>query len=600
MESKMLVAIHQSQSQSHHYPLLPKTTTPSLAPTHHHRHYHDTVDKHHYSPQPLPPSPPPYSACSPTCQCECHHVSLPSQRLYRLTLFPSVVGLLAVAYYYRTNRSSSCSTPSCSHVNSCQGTQQQQTLQILYHLPPWLSRLSLSALIVSTSTSSYPSSPMLNNLSFSLRIYYRRSPSESQAPSGVGRLIDQGDVPGLRTALATGKASVYDLYCKGMTGLALGVHVRRVGIVHAFLQAGADPFHQDDEGGSVVEVAFSMWLANRPRCGGEGYRDCYYGDATEREIGELFERGGYIGRYLEEGGFGVLHRAVVAGDRDLGGLLAGGKGEGIIDERNAAGLTPLHLAATKGDARAAKLLITAGAEVDIQTGSGGRGSTPLWSACRYGHVEVVKVLLAGGADVTAKDWTGRQAVHIAAVSSQAKRVVQVLLKHGADVNAWGGVYGYTPLTFAVVWGPLDVVDFLLDEGADINSATIPGQTMIMMALSVARHEKARLLLRRGASLAGVDSTGRNVLHFLALNGDQEMMDIFAETKQWRGWTGVLAKDNTGMTPLGLLNARKPSDDLRDAFHRLLDWIDMCGEEGEESEDDDFSEDEFYDAVEWLR
>jgi ankyrin repeat protein len=326
-----------------------------------------------------------------------------------------------------------------------------------------------------------------------------------------------------------------------------------------------------------------MGLANK--CG-------EYGVVMEREIGEMFEREGHIERYLEEGGFGVLHRAVVSG-RDMGSLLASGEGGWAeeLDRRSEAGLTPLHLAATKGDVMAARALIRAGAEVDVRT-SGGAWNTPLWYACRYGHAEGVKALVTGGADIAAKDSAGKQVVHIAAISGQAKKVLQVLLKYGADVNA-RGEYSYSPLTYAVVYGPADAVEYLLDRGAHIGVTTTQGQSIVMMALWAARHENMRVLLRRGASLDGVDDTGRNVLHFLALNGDEKMLGVFSETRLWRGWSGVLTKDETGSTPLALFNERKPGEELRAAFDCLLECIEMSVTE------DDISESEFYDAQEWL-
>ncbi len=71
------------------------------------------------------------------------------------------------------------------------------------------------------------------------------------------------------------------------------------------------------------------------------------------------------------------------------------------------GMTPLHVAARNGGAECAKLLLDAGASVDVDIPSGvrpdevssSRSWRPLILAVRYGHVETVKLLIDRGADV---------------------------------------------------------------------------------------------------------------------------------------------------------------------------------------------------------
>ena len=59
------------------------------------------------------------------------------------------------------------------------------------------------------------------------------------------------------------------------------------------------------------------------------------------------------------------------------------------------GLTPLHIAASSGNATVCKLLVSKGAEIEATSST---GDTPLLLAARAGRVECVETLLFAGAD----------------------------------------------------------------------------------------------------------------------------------------------------------------------------------------------------------
>jgi len=122
-----------------------------------------------------------------------------------------------------------------------------------------------------------------------------------------------------------------------------------------------------------------------------------------------------------------------------------------------------------------------------------------------------------------------------------------------------------------------------------------GDVPMVEAVVSGFHEGARLLLRYGCALGGVNGEGMGVVHHLAAVGDEEMMGIFRGQGGLRGWT-----KGEGKTPLEIFNERESTLALREAFYELLEG----GQEGETGYDEDGGcesdeEDEFVDAMEVL-
>jgi ankyrin repeat protein len=67
-----------------------------------------------------------------------------------------------------------------------------------------------------------------------------------------------------------------------------------------------------------------------------------------------------------------------------------------VNSRSITGDTPLHVAAVHGDVEIVRLLLQAGAKVDVQ---GEHGYTPLHEAIAQKHKGVAEVLLQAGASV---------------------------------------------------------------------------------------------------------------------------------------------------------------------------------------------------------
>lgn len=102
-----------------------------------------------------------------------------------------------------------------------------------------------------------------------------------------------------------------------------------------------------------------------------------------------------------------------------------------VNKADSAKLTPLHIAAMKGNVKMTSLLIQRGADVDrVQL----RGSTALILACRSGNFDTVRILLLNGADPNHVGYNGHNVISTALQSTTDTRIPEMLLSCGALVD----------------------------------------------------------------------------------------------------------------------------------------------------------------------
>lgn len=143
---------------------------------------------------------------------------------------------------------------------------------------------------------------------------------------------------------------------------------------------------------------------------------------------------------------------------------------GAANAADAAGTTPLMLAARLGRREIAALLIDRGADVNA---ADERGYTPLFHACHdpdedRGHPALVELLLAAGADKEAKIGFGVRPLMYAAGNGEAG-VVAALLRGGADPLARNEV-GRTALMMVKDRDYVDVINLLHEAEAMLETA----------------------------------------------------------------------------------------------------------------------------------
>jgi ankyrin repeat protein len=270
-----------------------------------------------------------------------------------------------------------------------------------------------------------------------------------------------------------------------------------------------------------------------------------------------------------------------------------------VNIRNANGSTALAHAAAPGHEAVVRMLLEAGAKVDTPDQ---QGRTALLVAAYGGHAEVVQALLDAGADPNHKDSGNHTSVLTWAASQRNHEVVRRLVKAGAKLEI-RDKFGNTPLTTAVEYGDLAMVRLLLRAGADVRARNEAGYTALMHAATPRKAAAARLLLRHGADVnAATTNFGETPLMSAASDGSVPLVRLFlkagadinrkdrdGEGTLWRAVDGghvglvrflvkagadVNAKTKDGRTPLAL--AAEKGD------KRLFELLQGAGARGRET------------------
>ena len=166
------------------------------------------------------------------------------------------------------------------------------------------------------------------------------------------------------------------------------------------------------------------------------------------------------------------------------------------------GMTPLHIAAEKGDARLIQILLGMGADPTLCTTSESGWIPPLVVAASHGHLECLGLLVNARALVNAKDRWGNTGI-LKACSDGHSDCVLSLLKFGADPTT-PNHFGATCLHTCASLGLHDILTSLLKSGYyDVTSEEV--QSALITGASMGFHQCAGTLLKAGCSPNGKGS-----------------------------------------------------------------------------------------------
>src|SRR5262245_49085991 len=349
------------------------------------------------------------------------------------------------------------------------------------------------------------------------------------ASTDVADAAKRGDRDAVRAALAR-KADVNAAQIDGTTALHWAAERDDLDMADQLIRAGARVTARTREGVTPLQLAAT--------------------NGSAAMIDRLLKAGADANAPLSAAGDTALMMASRTGKTDAMRVLVEA-GANVNAKEKWGGTTALMWAVSEGHADAARLLVGAGADVDARSNyvaaANGRGFegrtpvasrtdpkveefasgwlTPLTLAAREGDVEMARVLVNAGADVNVAAGDGKTALALAIFNGNYE-VASFLVDNKADVNK-ADAQRFTPLFWAVdrrnmetapnfPWmvtaDPMPLIRKMLDAGANPNalvnntprarmregSPRIVFATALMRGAFAGDLELVKLLLDRGA------------------------------------------------------------------------------------------------------
>ena len=233
------------------------------------------------------------------------------------------------------------------------------------------------------------------------------------------------------------------------------------------------------------------------------------------------------------------------------------KSPGLVDARDADGMTPLHYAAYGRDPGLIDFLVDKGAKLELKNAE---AKTPLHLAAMNDRREVAAALLKRGAALEARDDYRRTALILCARERGQAATGRILIEAGADVNAVDK-FGSDALELAAWRGKVEFVDLLLEKGAGIPESGPKWQAGLSQAASQGLTTLFRRLIDKGQDPKAADASGESLLHSAAAGGSADIIGLLLD----KGFDPA-RPDRFGWTPLHYA-AR---DGRADAARILLD------------------------------
>ena len=244
---------------------------------------------------------------------------------------------------------------------------------------------------------------------------------------------------------------------KGFTPLHVAVENKELAVVQVLVEYGASIDAQESQGGnSPLMLACS-----------EGYTkiaEFLLNNGAKVNIKEKAEpTATYIALQLDHTDSSALTPLCVASAANKKKIieLLIDHGAQVNDTYSEYQVNPLHIASIFGNVKAAKALITKGANIQAKTTD---GDTALHHAAEIGSYELAELLLTNKALIDVKNSKGNTPLIIAVIKGHYN-IVELLLKRNAQIDLRNSELA-TPLSTAVEEGHYNITKLLLEHGAN--------------------------------------------------------------------------------------------------------------------------------------
>ena len=183
-----------------------------------------------------------------------------------------------------------------------------------------------------------------------------------------------------------------------------------------------------------------------------------------------------------------------------------------INDRNAAGETPVFVACRNGHVEAARMIINAGADVNIQAND---GSTPLHRACQSCRLDMLELLLGHNAQINKAMLDGATPLFVAsAVGFESG--VRRLLAARASVTAALDMTIENQKIISAQTGHDTLVRALVAVRRELHNDMTVGMTPLFVACQNGYEGVVRALLEAGSDPNQVESHGVSPIYAVRL------------------------------------------------------------------------------------
>uniref|UniRef100_A0AC35F4B2 Non-specific serine/threonine protein kinase n=1 Tax=Panagrolaimus sp. PS1159 TaxID=55785 RepID=A0AC35F4B2_9BILA len=193
------------------------------------------------------------------------------------------------------------------------------------------------------------------------------------------------------------------------------------------------------------------------------------------------------------------------------------------------GISPLHLAATKGFCGCMKILLSTKCDVDVLSSPQTALKTPLLMASESGHDKAVEILLDAGADIFYTDVNGHSALQLAQMSGHSN-TVKVLVSNLDKIHTTSGIMR-DELIQAIVDGDVGTVYRILAEMPKqcrqriTNGNTTDEKSALYLACEHGRFDIVDALLTLPGHIIIYSVSGDNVLHAAVASQNFQTFEI---------------------------------------------------------------------------